>query len=240
MMSGSSHSVSEYSSFFEIRGLRIAHKGSLMKVSTDSRLLTAFAAQFEYISVLDIGCGIGTISLLLAVHNNSSFVTAIDVDKEAVDVIRFNIQFNGLENLVAVHVDAKDYYSERKFDLIVSNPPYFTRQLTSNNIRRMRFRHSSDDFPDSVAALCSRQLSNLGVVCFVLFPGTEPAWSYCMAKKGLVLIKYFEVKNKESSPASCILVAYSLTRNVLKSGQIIMADENGVPLDAFTQWLIGF
>ncbi|MFN8329989.1 MAG: methyltransferase [Saprospiraceae bacterium] len=77
-----------------------------MKVSTDSRLLTAFAAQFGYSNVLDIGCGIGTISLLLAKYRSSSFVTAIDMDIEAVEVTRFNIENNGLENLVAFRVDA--------------------------------------------------------------------------------------------------------------------------------------
>jgi len=239
-MSSLSQRLNQYSSFFEILGLSIAHKGSQMKVSTDSRLLTAFAAQFSYNNVLTIGCGIGTISLLLAKYRSSSFVTAIDMDFEAVEVTRFNIEYNGLENLVVLHVDARDYYSDTKFDLIVSNPPYFIGQMTSNNMGRMKFRHSTADFPDTVAALCWRQLSVTGVVCFVIFPGTEPAWTYSMAKKGFVLIKYFDIKNRESLPSSCALVAYSLTSHNFKSGQIIMTDEDGIPLDAFTHWMMGF
>jgi len=239
-MSSLSQRLNQYSSFFEILGLRIAHKGSQMKVSTDSRLLTAFAAQFGYSNVLDIGCGIGTISLLLAKYRSSSFVTAIDMDIEAVEVTRFNIENNGLENLVAFRVDARDFYSDIKFDLIVCNPPYFIGQMTSNNMGRMKFRHTTADFPDTIAELCWRQLSVKGVVCFVIFPSTEPVWTFSMAKKGFVLIKYFDMKNRESLPSSCALVAYSLSSHRFKSGQIIMTDEDGLPLDAFTQWMKGF
>lgn len=240
MMSSLSQRLNQYSSFFEILGLRIAHKGSQMKVSTDSRLLTAFAAQFGYSNVLDIGCGIGTISLLLAKYRSSSFVTAIDMDIEAVEVTRFNIENNGLENLVAFRVDARDFYSDIKFDLIVCNPPYFIGQMTSNNMGRMKFRHTTADFPDTIAELCWRQLSVKGVVCFVIFPSTEPVWTFSMAKKGFVLIKYFDMKNRESLPSSCALVAYSLSSHRFKSGQIIMTNEDGLPLDAFTQWMKGF
>ena len=73
-------------------------------------------------SVLDIGCGYGTISIFLAKNSEAQF-TACDVNERAVELCTINAKDNGLKNIVALVSDVCDNIEQKNFDIVVSNPP---------------------------------------------------------------------------------------------------------------------
>ncbi len=124
-----------------------------MKVGTDSILLSSIIADYyktknkEVVrNVMDIGTGCGIIALCMAQIFDSAQVLAIDIDSNSIVQARENFQSNRWkERMFVERVDLKDFalHSEKKFDLLVSNPPYFTNSLLSPTKQRNLARHNS-------------------------------------------------------------------------------------------------
>ena len=76
-------------------------------------------------NILDIGTGSGCIAISLAKNLPNAKVTAIDISKDALEVARENAKLNNV-NIEFVNADIFEYNFEKKYDIIVSNPPYIT------------------------------------------------------------------------------------------------------------------
>ncbi len=74
-------------------------------------------------NILDIGTGTGCIACAIA-KNTSVNVVSVDVSEKALDVARENIETLNLKNIQLIKSDLFENLNGKKFDLIVSNPPY--------------------------------------------------------------------------------------------------------------------
>ena len=73
--------------------------------------------------ILDIGTGSGCIAISLAKNLPNAKVAAIDISKDAIEVAKENAKLNNVE-VNFINADIFEYYSDKKYDVIVSNPPY--------------------------------------------------------------------------------------------------------------------
>ena len=73
--------------------------------------------------ILDIGTGSGCIAISLAKNLPNTYVTAVDICKDAMEVAKENSKLNNV-NIEFINADIFEFKSEKKYDLIVSNPPY--------------------------------------------------------------------------------------------------------------------
>ncbi len=73
--------------------------------------------------ILDIGSGSGCIAISLSKHYPNAKVTALDVSKDAIELSKMNAKENDV-NLEFINADILNYKSDKKYDIIVSNPPY--------------------------------------------------------------------------------------------------------------------
>ena len=73
--------------------------------------------------ILDIGTGSGCIAISLAKHYPNANVTVLDVSKDAIELSKMNAKDNDV-NLEFINADILNYKSDKKYDIIVSNPPY--------------------------------------------------------------------------------------------------------------------
>ena len=86
--------------------------------------------------ILDIGTGSGCIAISLAKNLPNAKVSAIDISEDALKVAKENAKLNNV-NINFINADIFDYKSEKKFDIIVSNPPYVTeseKPLIKSNV----------------------------------------------------------------------------------------------------------
>jgi SAM-dependent methyltransferase len=88
-----------------------------------SRLLSRFTVRRFSRATLDLGTGTGIQALLAAAHSDT--VVATDLNPRAVDFATFNARLNGIENVECIVGNGFEPVAGRKFDLIVSNPPFF-------------------------------------------------------------------------------------------------------------------
>lgn len=151
--------------FFQFKKFTVYHDKCAMKVGTDGVLLGAWASVENARRILDIGTGTGLIALMLAQRSDAS-VVGVDIDEAAVEQARENIERSEWKNRIVVeHKDVRDLSGEKYslFDVIVSNPPYFTEAVYCPDKQRNTARHM-DSLPfdellqavDRLLAACRR------------------------------------------------------------------------------------
>lgn len=112
-----------------------------MKVGTDGVLLGSWAHGGN--RILDVGTGTGLIALMMAQRFPQAEVTAIDIDTVACEQASENVSMSPFYDRVhVVESSLQDFVSTKKFDAVVSNPPYFNDALKNPDGQRRMARHT--------------------------------------------------------------------------------------------------
>lgn len=184
--------------YFEFKQFKIKQNRCAMKVSTDAVLLGAWVIPNGSQRILDIGTGTGVIALMLA-QKSDARVTAIDIDKDSTEQAAENVAESPFHNKVEVRhqsFQALVQSAYDKYNLIVTNPPYFVDSLKSNDDVRKMARHtdslSYEDLLDGV----KRLLDPKGKFCVIL-PKNEALQFRELAKsRGLYLSKLLRIRTR--------------------------------------------
>ena len=145
-----------------------------MKVGTDAVLLGAWAEVDPATSILDIGSGSGIISLMMAQRSS------VDARIDAVELLTSDAE-QSVENILkspwpqkisVVNTSIQNFSLAKKYDLIICNPPYFTKSLLPPGEARSKARHDTTLTADQLLVATIRLLSPSGKFCVVL-PSTE-------------------------------------------------------------------
>lgn len=152
---------------FRFKRFEIRQDHSAMKVGTDGVLLGAWAEGGA--RILDIGAGTGLIALMMAQRFPAAEVDGVDIDREACEEARENVQASPFAERVRIcHARLQDYHAE-PYDAIVSNPPFFVGSLKNPDERRTLARHS-DSLPFSDLFSGVKRLLKPGGIFSVIIP----------------------------------------------------------------------
>lgn len=130
--------------YFQFKQFTVWHDKCAMKVGTDGVLLGAWTDVSNAKNILDVGTGTGLLSLMMAQRCNAD-ITAIEIDKQAIIQANKNVRRSPWEKQITIlHTDYNKYTPNQKFDLIVSNPPYFANSLLPPDESRSLARHTNE------------------------------------------------------------------------------------------------
>lgn len=116
---------------FEFKYFTLHQSPLVMKVSTDSILLGSWAKTGSAKTILDIGTGTGILALLLASKSNAK-IDALDISKAAIQTAESNFKNNiWASNMRVFNSSLQHFSSQEKYDIIISNPPYFEEAILS-------------------------------------------------------------------------------------------------------------
>ncbi len=128
---------------FQFKQFSVKQDKCAMKVNTDGVLLAAWAQADSAKTILDIGTGTGVLALMMAQKNPEAIVDAIDIDENAFLQAKENFASSKWsERLQAHHCALLNFSSEKKYDVIISNPPYFMDDLKAENPQKNIAKHS--------------------------------------------------------------------------------------------------
>ena len=160
---------------FHFKQFSVEDSSSPMKVGTDGVLLGAWTPveNNAYTSILDIGTGCGVIALMLAQRINNANIQAIDIDSGAYYNAKENFANSAWSNRLCVcecSIQSFCKSTNSKFDIIVSNPPFFEEAVKSNKKQRNLARHT-DSLPFITMIQCVDYLlkSNGTFACILPF-----------------------------------------------------------------------
>jgi tRNA1Val (adenine37-N6)-methyltransferase len=154
---------------FRFKQFEVRQEGSAMRINTDGVLIAAIATQKEPAHILDIGTGTGVIALMLAQRYPEAFVDAVEVDLSAAETARYNFENSPFElRMNLFPADILHFDSIFKYDLVVSNPPYFVNDLKNTEPSKSIARHADEDFFEQMVRKVSTILSEDGVFWVIL------------------------------------------------------------------------
>lgn len=157
-------------------GFVLIQKEGTFCFGTDTVLLADFAAPRKREKCVDMGCGNGAISVLMAAHQPElEHIVAVEIQPEMADMARRSVEINNLQEKISVHTgDMREAWQTLgcgKASLVVCNPPYGgvgTTLISQKEPERIA-RHESDLSCEDVAYSADRLLKYGGRFC-VVFP----------------------------------------------------------------------
>jgi len=162
--------------YFQFKQFLVNQRYCAMKVTTDASLFGAWVASTlnsktdeESKKVLDIGTGTGLLTLIWAQKNNSALIDAVEIDKEAANEAKDNFTASAWsERIKVINEDIINYKTVDGYDFIISNPPFFDKDLKSDSDKRNLAMHSEALSLDDLLASIKRLLKPDGQFAILL------------------------------------------------------------------------
>lgn len=198
---------------FKFKQFEINQEQTAMKVGTDGVLLGAWTPiSNQPCSILDIGAGTGLIALMLAQRTSAEQIDALEIDENAYEQAVENFENSPwADRLFCYHAGLDEFIDEPEdeYDVIVSNPPFYTEDYMSGDESRDQARfESSMPFNDLIEA-ADLLLSENGIFS-VIIPFKEERNVIALALEfELYSFKITRVKGTPNSEIKRSLLAFS-------------------------------
>lgn len=201
------------SSPFQFKHFSIQQDSSAMKVGTDGVLLGAWTKINEG-NILDIGTGTGLIAIMLAQRSKTSIIDAVELETEAYRESKSNIDSCGWSKRIAPHnCSIQNYQTESKYDLIVSNPPFFIDSTKAPKTDRNSARHTDSLSFDNLIDSVIRLLNPEGIFSLILPIIEAKQFEYLAKQNNLFLNKKCIVKPNPIKAAKRVMMEFSFHAN---------------------------
>lgn len=205
---------------FTFKQFEIQQSKDVFRVGTDGVLLGALANIDNAFNVLEIGTGTGLISLMLAQRNPKAEFLGIDINKEAVHLTHINFENSSFTSrLKNILHDFKSFESGEKFDLIVSNPPYFE---ASDSEKDKIARQTVELNFQQLISKSSQLLTENGIFSVIIPAEIGSDFIEIGKENGLFLIRKINIKGIENSKIKRVILEFSLSENVLEESEFII------------------
>ena len=214
---------------FQFKEFTIQQDKTAMKVGTDGVLLGAWAqSKSTYFSVLDVGAGTGLIALMLAQKSNAEVIDAIELNEEAYEQTVENFeQSNWGDRLFCYHASLQEFVEEidDEYDLIISNPPFYTSTYKELSEERAMARHTESLTYNELLEGASKLLSETGSCAFII-PFSEEE-NFIKIAEGYKLFsnRITRVKGTENAAIKRSLLQFSFVESPIETSELIIEIE---------------
>lgn len=199
-----------------------------MKVGTDAVLLGSWVNAYEAKRILDIGTGTGIIAMMLA-QKSSAEIDAIDIDLNACMQAKENaIECAWSARISILNTSFQEFSvsTEKKYDLIVSNPPYFSDAPKPLTRERIQSRHT-DMLPfDELAEGVKKIITPLGKFCVVMPSREGKSFMDIALRCGLFSNKILRVKTVHDKEKRILLELSQQMKPIVEEEITIQNDEH--------------
>ena len=175
-------------SYFQFKQFRVEQDKCAMKVTTEGCILGAWVNVRDTGRVLDIGGGTGLLSLMLA-QKSQAKIDTVEIDTKAFQQSQSNFQQSPWANRLSIHHGRiQDFKPNRKYDYIISNPPFFSNHLKAKSGQFNVAAHSEALSQDDLVEVTCRLLDQDGNATFI-FPSYEADQFLKLALKNNLYLK---------------------------------------------------
>lgn len=201
-----------------------------MKVGTDGVLLGAWANLNNALKILDVGTGTGLIAIMIA-QRSDAMIDAVEIDENACNQAKENVNNSPWRDRIRVYHDTIQHFADiasSRYDVVVSNPPYFRNSLKSPLKPRSYARHDEQLNDESLLFNAARILTPNGRLSVIL-PAIETEHMITTAYfKGLFPSKLTMVSSVAGKDYSRCLVEFTYERTRATIHDVLVIREKGL------------
>ena len=200
--------------YFRFKKFMVYQDKCSMKVCTDACIFGAWLTQksitgkWDIAHCLDIGTGTGLLSLMYAQKNLKAIIDAVEIEENAGIQAKENFLSSAWSNRLKIHhTDIKKFVSDKKYELIISNPPFYENELSTNEKNKNIAKHDAGLRLENLMGVIKKHLAPAGRFA-ILLP--------------LHRIEYFEDLAAENNffPQEKLLVRQTPKHNFFRCGMI--------------------
>jgi tRNA1Val (adenine37-N6)-methyltransferase len=213
---------------FKFKKFILYHQKSTLKVGTDAILLGAWACTENAEKILEIGCGCGIITLMLAQRSNAT-IDAVEIDFNSTEEAKRNAEISEWKNRINIqNISFQDFIKDKKevYDLIVSNPPYFSNSLKSNDLNKNLAKHNDSLSYKELASGISKLLKANGKATIILSKSESKTFKNIALENGLYCNKEMEVYPKTGLKSNRLLMQFEKQKLEPETKKISILDVN--------------
>lgn len=206
---------------FRLQQFAIAQDKCAMKVCTDALIFGAMAPIKPESTVLDIGAGTGILSLM-AIQQGAAHVTAVELLQPAANQAQQNVHNSPWpQQVTVIQSNITAYNTDQRFDLIMSNPPFFDNHLKNGCSERKTARHTDTLSYQQLLTCANQWLAPNGRI-YVLVPlGVRDRLIDLAKNLGLSLDQQTNYMTKVGGKAKLCALTFAHTPNVVKESSLI-------------------
>jgi tRNA1Val (adenine37-N6)-methyltransferase len=204
-----------------------------MKVCTDACLFGAILAEKIYrqknnlINLLDIGTGTGLLSLQV-VQKNSLSIDAVEIDKDSFEQAQQNFSNSPWsEKLRIYNTDILDFVTDKKYDCIISNPPFYEGDLKSDNSKKNAAKHDSTLKLEQLLKVIEENLSPIGYFAMLLPYQRVDYFITLAAEFNYKVQEQWMIRPTDAHPFFRGILIFSLATTEVVTKQISIKDSTG-------------
>ncbi|VAW14335.1 tRNA(1)(Val) (adenine(37)-N(6))-methyltransferase [hydrothermal vent metagenome] len=216
---------------FHFKQFTVHQDRCAMKIGTDGVLLGAWASlQTGPESILDIGAGTGVIALMLAQRSAAKTIDAIELDEAAYQQCFENFEISSwADRLFCYHAGLDEFVAEieEPYDLIVSNPPFYSEAVASGNHARDTARQNRSLPFEELLDGVSKLLSTDGLFATIIPFKEEEAFARSASKLGLYLNHRMWVRGNPSSEIKRSLLQFGPKRTSVAESELTIEVKRG-------------
>lgn len=222
---------------FTLKKFHVAHHLCAMKVGTDGMMLGAWARLDKAQNILDLGCGSGLISLMLAQRcGPGTAITALDIDPDACEQTRLNVAHSPWPHQIdVVEADFLNFVAP-PYTHIVSNPPYYVHGQPFHDHRRAIARQTGMLSHSQLLDKAENLLTEQGRVSLVLpFAQAQALIDYAVNRHWFVH-RLCQVKTKPAQAAPVrLLVEFARFFEETEHQQLVIEEAPGQYSSSYRQ-----
>ncbi len=209
---------------FKFKEFSINQDRCAMKIGTDGVLLGAWATvENKPTSILDIGAGTGILSLMLAQRCLAENIEALEIDEDAYEQCVENFESSSwADRLFCYHAGLDEFMDELEepYDLIISNPPFYSEDVSSGNASRDNARQNQSLPFDELLEGVSKLLAEEGLFATIIPFKEETAFITLAESFGLFPNRVLRVKGNPSAEIKRSLLEFSFEEKKVSEDEL--------------------
>ncbi|MBM1105609.1 methyltransferase [Aurantibacter crassamenti] len=222
---------------FSFKEFNVNQLGSAMKVGTDGVLLGAWASiSTKPNTILDIGAGTGLLSLMLAQRSEAMTIEALEIVEDAYEQCVENFESSQWANrLFCYHAGLDEFVTEieEPYDMIISNPPFYSEEVSSGNTARDTARQNQSLPFDELIEGVSKLLSSDGHFATIIPFKEEDNFIKLAASFGLYPKNIMRVRGNQLAEIKRSLLEFTFTNQKTDFSELTIELDRHVYTEAY-------
>jgi tRNA1Val (adenine37-N6)-methyltransferase len=225
-------------SYFQFKQFRVEQDRCAMKVCTDACIQGAYTCAPNAKRILDIGCGTGLLSLMMAQRHPAAYIDAVEIEVNAYKQALENVSSSPWADRIRVqHLPVQSFSASLPYDLIIVNPPFYPRHLRSPNKQRNQAHHHDSLSFQELAKACKSLLAPEGYCSILLPPEQADEFAGIAAGEGLYASHELEIRESHSHQPHRSIRQYGQHQKSFSLDRLNIRDEDNSYSQAFRKLL---